>query len=609
MNGEKLTTVAANTYNVPVDRFANGANRFYVIPVGARNVKAISDLGAGEQEDYEHNSEITLYKFEKAVGTAYMSGSLTWTPVAGAQSYQIYINGALAAETAETAIAVDPAALRTGDNTVYVLPVGACNLVANADPNANFAEFGVITVKKLAAVSGISLSSSALSWNAVEGATHYDVLVNGVVVTTTTSTTYALPQGADTQNAQYEVRAKAGDNVVPSDVADGMGFTKLPTPTNVAVSATGMLTWAPVSGATKYEIYLGDTLFDEVGSNETAFDVSGKVSQGTHRFSVMAVGNGSDVLSSNRSAAVEYVANETMIYLTTEADLRQMLTDQTNYSENDRKHRIYVMKNNITLTSAWTPVGNTAAPFVSGFDGANYEIINLTVTATSNSGTGFFGNVGEGAVIKNVTFRNATINGGSRNNVGIVAGNNKGTIHHVTVYGTVTSENDYIGGIAARTYGSVYRCINHASVTGDSYVGGISGKNDASLYDMLIHSCENHGTIVGNSDVGGIYGVLAIGRKMTVYGMTNDGSVTSNGNYAGGLFGQITGTAGQMGTVERCSNAGTVRANDYAGGCFGKIGDYITVIKQDVADPARNCTNTGAVTAVSGTHTDGIGVQ
>ena len=609
MNGEKLTTIVANSYVLPVDRFVNGANHFYVLPVGARNVKAASDLGAGEQEDYEHNSELTRYKFEKASGLSYLNGTLSWTAVPGAKSYQVYVNGSLVKETTESAYAVNTASIQAGSNSVYVLPVGACNLTASAQPNTDFAGAGVITVKKLAVVSGISLSSTALTWNAVEGATHYEILVNGEVVSTTAETSYTLSQGADPLNSSYEVRAVAGDDVIPSDVADGKVFSKLQAPTNVTVSETGVLSWTAVSGATKYEIYLGDTLFEEVGSQQTTFELSGKVSQGTHRFSVIAVGNGTDLLSSNRSESVDYVAKETMIYITTEAELKQMLTDQSSYNESDRKHRVYVLKNNITLTSQWTPVGNTSAPFVGGFDGAGFEIIGLNVTATSNSGTGFFGNVGADAVIKNVTFRDAAISGGSRNNVGIVAGINKGTIHHITVYGTVTSENDYIGGIAGRTYGSTYDCKNYASVTGDSYVGGICGKNDASLYDMLIYNCENHGTIIGNSDVGGIFGMLAIARKLTVYGMINDGAVTANGKFAGGLFGQITGSAGQMGTVESSSNAGAVTADDYAGGCFGKIGNYITVITQDIADPTKNCTNTGTVTTVTGTNKDEIGIQ
>lgn len=609
MNGEKLTTVAANNYAIPLNRFENGINHFYAIPIGAKNVKAVADLGAAEKEDYEHNSELTLYKFEKAGGAAYMSGTLTWTAVSGATGYQVYVNGALAAETAELTYAVDPTKMKAGDNAVYVLPVGACNLVANADPNADFVNHGVITIKKLAPVSGVSLSSNALTWSAVEGATHYDVLVNGVVVTTTSETSYTLPQGSDTENSRYEVRATAGDNVIPSDVADGKGFTKLNPPTNVAISQTGILTWAAVAGATKYEIYLGDALLDTVNAGELSYDVAGKVGQGTHRFSVAAVGNGSDVLSSNRSAVVEYVSNQTTINITNEDGLRQMFTDQTTFTENDRKYRVYVLKNNITLTSAWTPVGSTAAPFVSGFDGAGFEIIGMNVTATNNNGTGFFGNVGENAVIKNVTFRNATVNGSSRNNVGVVAGINKGTIHHVTVYGTVTSTGDYIGGIAGRTYGSVYNCKNYASVTGDSYVGGICGRNDAETYNLMIHSCENLGQIAGTSDVGGIFGVLAIGKKMTVYGMVNSGAVTASASRAGGLFGQITGSAGQMGTVESCSNSGNVTAADYAGGCFGKIGNYITVVTQNVADPSKNCTNTGTVTATSGSHRDEIGGQ
>ncbi len=609
LNETKITTTATNSYTVPADRFVSGKNLFYVIPVGAYNIKAVNTLSGNEALDYEHNGELVRYKFDRVGGVSFADGALSWGPVPGATKYQVYINNAMIAEFSEPTCGLDVTKLIAGDNLIYVIPVGACNLVEMADPNADFAGLGAINVKKLASVSGISLNSASLTWNAVEGATQYEVYMNGVVVATTSETYYNIPSGDDVENAQFDVRALGGAGVIPSDVADGESFAKLPTPTGIAINSAGVLSWSAVSGATGYEIYLGDTLFEKVSAAVTSFDLVGKVSRGTHQLSVLAVGDGGSLLSSNRSAKVEYVAQETLVYISTETDLRQMLQDQSGISESDRSHMTYVLENDITITDQWTPVGVTANPFVGKFEGNGKTIYGLTLTATSAQGTGFFGVIDEKGVVKNVTFRNVTISGGSNNNVGTVAGINRGTIYNVNVYGTVSSDGNYLGGIAGRTYGSIYSCENHASVTGKRYVGGITGKSDANSYDMLIHSCKNDGTIVGTDDVGGIIGVLAISKKMTVYGMVNTGNVTASGQRAGGIFGQVSGASGQIGTVESCSNSGAITASDYAGGCFGQIGSYITVVKNQINDPTKNCVNTGTVSVLEGTNYDQIGVQ
>ena len=76
---------------------------------------------------------------------------------------------------------------------------------------------------------------------------------------------------------------------------------------------------------------------------------------------------------------------------------------------------------------------------------------------------------------------------------------------------TVVSANSNVGGIVGFNYGGVIRnCVNNASVSGYSYVGGITGYTREYTTDMAsgyIIGCKNTGKIKGTqSNIGGIVG-------------------------------------------------------------------------------------------------------
>ena len=68
----------------------------------------------------------------------------------------------------------------------------------------------------------------------------------------------------------------------------------------------------------------------------------------------------------------------------TEEDLKKMSLKPNSY---------YLLKNDITLTEKWTPIGTSENPFRGGFDGENHKIINLNIDENSLDAVGFFGYV------------------------------------------------------------------------------------------------------------------------------------------------------------------------------------------------------------------------
>jgi hypothetical protein len=122
----------------------------------------------------------------------------------------------------------------------------------------------------------------------------------------------------------------------------------------------------------------------------------------------------------------------------------------------------YTLANDLNLTadlanssSMWktgdgfSPIGSATTPFTGSFDGQGHTITGLTINRSSTDDVGLFGIVGTGGVVQNVRLVNAIVSG--QNNVGGLAGFNKGTV-----------SNSYATG----------------SVSGVSNVGGLVGKND-----------------------------------------------------------------------------------------------------------------------------------
>jgi hypothetical protein len=153
----------------------------------------------------------------------------------------------------------------------------------------------------------------------------------------------------------------------------------------------------------------------------------------------------------------------------------------------------------ISLTSAWTPIGDSTTHFTGVFDGNGHIISNMQITSTA-SYVGFFGLV-DGATIRNIRLINVSIDnsGGS----------------------------DHVGGIAGRIEANTL--IENSSVTGtvkavstdpqtSQNVGGLVGNADSS---SIVNS-SFYGTVEGDIAVGGLlgYGVFTVVNNSFAFGKT-----------------------------------------------------------------------------------------
>ena len=143
----------------------------------------------------------------------------------------------------------------------------------------------------------------------------------------------------------------------------------------------------------------------------------------------------------------------------------------------------------------------TSVPYCGSFDGQGHRIFNMILDYPDRQFIGFFGAIGGGASIKNVTIDSSCFVNGSQYIGGLIGGS--------VSSGVIMIEN----------------CGNEADVTGTgANAAGIIGVNMGSKATYIIKNCYNTGNIVGGKESATISGWL--GDNARVSNTYNSGTIT-----------------------------------------------------------------------------------
>lgn len=223
-------------------------------------------------------------------------------------------------------------------------------------------------------------------------------------------------------------------------------------------------------------------------------------------------------------------------------------------------------------------------PSFSGtFEGNGHTISGLALTA-DGSIQGFFRYLTDTAVVRDLHIRGTVAPGGSRSEVGGLAGSNAGRIENCSFNGTV-SGNDNVGGLVGvnTVSGIIEDGRVTGSVCGNHFAGGIAGKNNGvirgsnnnaainstpqensvKLSDVTMESLLNSEAINTVTDIGGIAG----NSSGVIRDCVNYGSVGYQ--HMGYNIGGIAGT--QSGYILDCENRGQVLGRKEVGGIVGQM--------------------------------------
>lgn len=217
------------------------------------------------------------------------------------------------------------------------------------------------------------------------------------------------------------------------------------------------------------------------------------------------------------------------------------------------------------------------------FYGNGCTISGLSIRA-EGSHQGLFRYVRSTASIQDLTIQGRITPGGSRSNVGGLAGQNEGRIVNCRFEGEV-SGRDRVGGLVGcnSVTGVMEDCIAAGEIQGHHYVGGLAGENKGvirrcentaqvnttaaentvAIGDVSLDSVLDSESAITVTDIGGITGA----NQGVVRACENDGCIgyPQIGYNIGGIAGS------QSGYLTDCSNRGEVRGRKEVGGIVGQM--------------------------------------
>ena len=223
-------------------------------------------------------------------------------------------------------------------------------------------------------------------------------------------------------------------------------------------------------------------------------------------------------------------------------------------------------------------------PIFSGiFDGRGHEIAGLNIVV-EGSAQGLFRYLTGTAVVKDLSVSGAVQPGGSKNEVGAIAGRNEGQILNCHFYGTL-SGNDYAGGIVGvnGVSGIIEYCTAGGDFHGNHFIGGSAGENNGvirncsnqaainttpqqntlELTDVTLDTITNTENVGTVTDIGGIAGI----SSGVIRSCNNTGDVGYP--HMGYNIGGIAGT--QTGYIVDCQNSGNIQGRKELGGIVGQL--------------------------------------
>lgn len=226
----------------------------------------------------------------------------------------------------------------------------------------------------------------------------------------------------------------------------------------------------------------------------------------------------------------------------------------------------------------FSSIGSAGSSFKGRFDGLDYHIFGLTIGSEDDrqNNVGLFGQVGDGAIIRNVTLNGGSITGDE--NVGSIAGSVTGSalIENITNTADIDGTNN-VGGIIGSLKADgdkkpqAQHFVNSGSVNGTTNVGGIVGLIEG---NSTVQNVANHGDVKATSHMQEQYQYHAnaaqwqmddyLNNKYEGINTTMQGDVATvkdlNVANAGGIAGKADGKDGQL-TITNVKNDGDVKTS------------------------------------------------
>ena len=488
----------------------------------------------------------------------------------------------------------------------------------------------IITINdddELTKPTGVKLSVDGtkmqVDWTAVTGATGYKVQWNTAdswtgsptgtaTISSGSTTTHKITSGL-TADTTYYVRVlptKSGADEPPSDVksaatraAAGTGDYDADNDGLIEIKTLAQL------NAIRWDLD-GDGIADD-SSNQSSYDA--------------AFPNAEDNMGCHESA-VTIQSNDTGNPACDGYELAANLDFDDNTTGNRTDDTYY------NSGKGWIPIGDADSPYAAKFDGNNATrtITNLHINASSTAGTsyaGLFGAIGTGAEIDRVALTAVSVTGSTTAEnvyVGALAGRNQGTITESWSLGAVaahrtgtgTNKDAFSGGLVGRNNGTIRASHSRAAVAATAHdanegsAGGLVGVNESGATIAASYAAgdvtSNRGTDTAGAPDNKAYtgGLAALNYgTITASYATGNGTAVGKDTYMGGLVAQnasgATITASySLGSQTAAATGGTANTGGFAATNAGTItASYWDTDTSNIADDTDNNAPEGKTTS------------
>lgn len=246
------------------------------------------------------------------------------------------------------------------------------------------------------------------------------------------------------------------------------------------------------------------------------------------------------------------------------ADQLQGIQDFVN-KDSDAAYYNYALKSDIdaSVLKKYKAIGGDTG-YQGTFDGRGHAIIGLTAGGSDATNIGVFSTVGEQGVVKNLSVLAGKFTG--KDNVGAIAGVNKGTISDINTYGNTITSDGHAGGLVGTNEKIIKDSTSVSNVIANSktaMAGGIAGSNEAgAVIDNSESNSAVEGSVATSSGLGGV-----AGRNEGTLSKVDNLGVTNGGDSESSAVGGIAGI--NTGSIENAYNESFVTGGKKTGGLVG----------------------------------------
>ncbi|KHD37442.1 hypothetical protein NL50_04505 [Clostridium acetobutylicum] len=284
----------ATGYDIEVDGkvIDNGASTVYVatgLDVGITHTYRIRPKAADTIGQFsEPIVKTTLSMIDATTVASQVTGTsvkLEWSPVDGATGYDVEVDGKIIDNGNSTVYEAD--GLNSGVTHTYrIRPKTASGV---GDFSASIIKTTLDTLKEKDVTSAVTDTSVKLSWKAIDGATGYDIEVDGKIIDNGNSTVYEADGLETGVTHHYRIRGKISTGVGEWSETVTKTTLAVVAASNVTATATGTtitLNWGAVTGATGYDVEVDGAIVD--AANNTSYQVTGLTPGTNHVFRIRA---------------------------------------------------------------------------------------------------------------------------------------------------------------------------------------------------------------------------------------------------------------------------------------------------------------------------------